>query len=139
MIISKRAQVLVSWFFSRQNFNFSAYQGGYTYAISNGRNQDLLGANLNWTWHFNPRTSAMISGFWQSSEYQGNSTVGNTRKTNYMSVSVGLTRQLNSFISSSLKYEYYKNDSSNLSVGNILGNLGAYDTNLVIATVNIRF
>jgi len=136
VIISKRAQLSVAWFLSRSHFNLSAYQANYTYSTATARNQDMIGVNANWTLFFNPRTSAMFTGYWQNSEYQNNNQISNPGRTNFLSVSVGLTRHITEFISTSLNYSYYQNDTSTATLGN---SIGSFDANRVTANVFVRF
>jgi len=140
VIVMKRAQVSFSWHLRKHNFHLSAYQGNYSYSTSNGRSQDMLGVNGNWTWIFNSRTSAMVSGFWQTSEYLGNALISNTgTKTDYYSINLTFTRHITENITGSLMYNHYHNNTSNGTVGNAQPNLGSYDTNRVTANVIIRF
>lgn len=135
VIIGKRAQVNLTWILSRLNFYLSAYQGNYTYSSTN-RTQDMLGVNTRLTWKFNQHTSAQLFGNWQTSEYQTKSNISSSGKTDYISVSISLIRQINEFITGSLNYSYFQNNSTQFTVGNIPG---SNDQNRITASVNIIF
>jgi len=141
IVISKNAQASVTWTLPKSNLTLSGYHRDYTYSTNNSPPQKTLGITASWIWRFSPRMSAMVNETWQSSEYQGSGlSASNNRKTEYLSASVSLNRQISSFVSSSLQFYYIQSNANNINaVGNVLASQGTYESNRITANLFISF
>lgn len=141
LIMSKRASASVSWLLSRSSLSLNVYHNDISYSSTPNRSQNILGITGTWTWHFSPRTSATLSGSWQYSDYPG-SAVANTNsgRTEYMSASLSINRQMSPSVMGLLQFSHYETNSNNLvNTANILGGYGSYDSNRVIASLSVTF
>ncbi len=136
VIVSKVAQLSVSWFVSKNTFQLSANQNNITYSTGNYPGQDILGFSASWNYRFSPRLNASIQGTWQSSSYSGS----NAGKTEYLMASMSINRPFSSSVMGSLQFTHYQTNSGNVTTAsNLLDALGSYDSNQVTASLNVKF
>jgi uncharacterized protein (PEP-CTERM system associated) len=138
IIISKRGQASMTWTLSKSNLSLGVYHNNISYSSGNSRPQDILGFTASWQWHFSPHVSAFVQGNWQTSEYQGSSSVASGNgKSEYRNTIFSVNRQLSSFVTGSLQYVYTQNNSSGSNIG--IGGNGTYDANRVMADLYVTF
>jgi hypothetical protein len=137
-VISKRAQMSVSWLLARNTFMLSANQNDVSYSTGSFNTQKMYGFTASWSHRVNARLNATIQSSWQSGNYQ---TVGNVnQKTEYLTASFSLNHQLSRFATGSLQFNHFQVNSGNLTnLNNTAFGVGSYDTNQVSASLNMTF
>lgn len=141
LIMSKRAHVAVSWMLPRSSLSLSAYHNDISYSSSPNRSQTIIGITGNWTWHFSPRTSATLTGTWQYADYSGGTTANASNpRTEYMSTTVSINRQMSSSVTGMLQFSHYQSNTNTVTnLANTLAGYGSYDSNRVTASLNVKF